>query len=367
MFPEDLKPPVWVLRMGHRPGRDKRVTTHVALLARSFGARGVLVDRRDERLHQTVEEVVKRFGGNFALRSGVSPKREVENFPGAVVHLTMYGEPLRWHVKELKDEERLLVVVGAEKVPGWVYQKADYNISISQQPHSEISSLAVFLHELYGGVEEELSFPGAREVILPAKKGKKVISLEAPPLSELKKEEGWIPDEKEALRILVDVGTPPAVISHCLAAMEFSKDLLARVSKNVKIDERLLLVGSLLHDVGRSRSHGIDHGVIGGELLRGLGVDERLAKVAERHIGAGLDEEDASRLGLPPKRYVPETLEEKIITHIDNMLADSERVPLSTFLERMRKRGLEKVARRALDIQMELETLLDIKFDELIG
>ena len=52
---------ITVLRLGHRPGRDRRVTTHVALVARAFGADKVLVSTRDVALERTVRAVVRKF------------------------------------------------------------------------------------------------------------------------------------------------------------------------------------------------------------------------------------------------------------------------------------------------------------------
>src|SRR2546428_9325757 len=60
-----------VLRLGHRPARDKRVTTHVALTARAFGADAVLVSTRDAGLERTLQALVARFGGTFGVRTGV--------------------------------------------------------------------------------------------------------------------------------------------------------------------------------------------------------------------------------------------------------------------------------------------------------
>ena len=61
---------IYVLRLGHRPDRDKRVTTHVALTARAFGAQGIFVSTKDEELERSVRSVVKRFGGGFSSHHG---------------------------------------------------------------------------------------------------------------------------------------------------------------------------------------------------------------------------------------------------------------------------------------------------------
>jgi len=93
-----------------------------------------------------------------------------------------------------------------------------------------------------------------------------------------------------------------------------------------------------LHDIGRSKTHSIEHGVVGAEILRDLGFDERLALIAERHIGAGITKEEAIELGLPPKDYLPVTLEEKIVAHADNLIFGTERVEIDAVIEKFEKR-----------------------------
>ena len=134
-----------VLRLGHRPSRDKRVTTHVALTARAFGAAEVWVSTKDAELEKTVNSVVSKFGGEFAIRTGIKWRDAVRLWKGKTVHLTMYGQRLDEVMQSLKPVSDLLVVVGAEKVPRDTYDLADWNVSIGNQPHSEIAALAVIV------------------------------------------------------------------------------------------------------------------------------------------------------------------------------------------------------------------------------
>ena len=91
---------------------------------------------------------------------------------GTVVHLTMYGLDLPNVIGDIKTHEKILVIVGAEKVPGEIYGLADYNVAVTGQPHSEISSLALFLDHYFSGQEFMNEFPGARNRIIPSKTGK---------------------------------------------------------------------------------------------------------------------------------------------------------------------------------------------------
>ena len=168
---------ITVLRIGHRPARDKRVTTHVALVARAFGAERILVDARDTALERTVRNVVQRFGGRFDIETGVAWRRALKEFPGTKVHLTMYGLDLIDVLPRLPRTD-LLVVVGAEKVPAEVYRLADYNVAVGHQPHSEVAALAVFLDRLLEGAGVRQEFHGKLR-IRPATRGKDVVSTDA--------------------------------------------------------------------------------------------------------------------------------------------------------------------------------------------
>src|SRR2546422_5630767 len=98
-----------VLRLGHRPARDKRVTTHVALTARVFGADAVLVSTRDPALERTVRNVVRRFGGSFRIETGVSWRGLLRDLKRPKVHPTMYGLPIDYVLPRIPPHEPLIV------------------------------------------------------------------------------------------------------------------------------------------------------------------------------------------------------------------------------------------------------------------
>jgi len=168
---------ITVLRIGHRIARDKRITTHVALVARAFGADKILVDTEDKKIEETIRSTYNRFGGEFIIETGINPKKIIKNWSGLIIHLTMYGEELDKSIKNINKNKDLLVIVGAEKVPPQIYELADYNVSIGNQPHSEVAALAVFLDRYNNGAWQKKKFNGKIE-ILPSNKGKKVISNE---------------------------------------------------------------------------------------------------------------------------------------------------------------------------------------------
>lgn len=167
---------IHVLRLGHRRARDARVTTHVALTARAFGADGLTVAERDDALERTLRDVVRRFGGPFEVQTGVAWRpfvREWKRRGGLVVHLTMYGEPLDRVRRRIRGGD-LLLVVGAEKVPGELFGLADLNVAVGNQPHSEVAALAIALDRVTRGAWARRAFAG-RLAIVPNPRGKTLI------------------------------------------------------------------------------------------------------------------------------------------------------------------------------------------------
>jgi tRNA (cytidine56-2'-O)-methyltransferase len=166
-----------VLRIGHRIDRDKRVTTHVALVARAFGADIIFITTKDEKIKKNIQAVCKRFGGNFEIQTGVDHKKIIKSWKGVIVHLTMYGEELEKAVNQLDTNRDLLIIVGAEKVPPYFYEVADLNVSVGNQPHSEVAALALFLDRYTKAAWRRKQFHGNIQIV-PCVKGKKVLSKE---------------------------------------------------------------------------------------------------------------------------------------------------------------------------------------------
>ena len=174
---------VYVLRLSHRPTRDKRVTTHLFLAARAFGADGAFYSgERDEKIERSVEKVKKSWGGTFGVEYVQDWRRIVKDWKedgGEAVHLTVYGLPIQDVIEQvIASPKDKLVLVGGAKVPGVAYELADWNVSVTSQPHSEVSALGVFLHELFGGRELSRTFENAGIRAVPQAKGKKIVRIE---------------------------------------------------------------------------------------------------------------------------------------------------------------------------------------------
>ena len=128
--------------------------------------------------------------------------------------------------------------------------------------------------------------------------------------------------------------TPENVIDHCKAVYKKAMKIAANFND---VDEDIIRKGALLHDIGRSRTHGITHAVEGVKIAERYGYDEDVLNIIERHIGAGITESEAEKLGLPKKSYVPQTLEEKIVAHADNLVSGSREVDIDFVIEKWKR------------------------------
>lgn len=174
------KKEIVVLRLSHRKERDKRITTHAILVARAFFATKCLyTGDRDIDLENRIRKIVEKWGGNFEIeylkdwRTFLKDIRKENKY--SIVHLTMYGIPIQNLIDKLKEKEKILVIIGSEKVPREIYSLSDYNVAITNQPHSEIAALAIFLDKILEGEELFNEFNNAKIRIVPSECAKKVI------------------------------------------------------------------------------------------------------------------------------------------------------------------------------------------------
>lgn len=172
---------VAVIRIGHRVVRDARVTTHCALVARAFGAKAITIcGEEDEELIKGLRKTTEQWGGPFYITYGSSWRSAcsaAKRRGGMLVHATMYGIPIQKIKKKLQRKKKLAIVVGSQKVPSEVFALADFNVAVTNQPHSEVAALAILLHEIFGGKELEKRFKNCKIRITPTERGKKVEKL----------------------------------------------------------------------------------------------------------------------------------------------------------------------------------------------
>ena len=166
-----------IFRLGHRLPRDCRITTHVALSARAFGATAMYYSgMHDQEMEDAVHKIATKFGGPFTTQhipneNSFLKQKKKEGY--TFIHLTVYGTSFEELPTE-KATDKIIVIVGGEKVPPAIYQLSDYNISVGNQPHSEVAALALVLYHIHG-IQE--AYPGAQRKIIGQKRGKKIETL----------------------------------------------------------------------------------------------------------------------------------------------------------------------------------------------
>ncbi len=167
---------------------------------------------------------------------------------------------------------------------------------------------------------------------------------------------------RREVKALREAGCPDAVVLHCVAVSRNAKNIANAIKKKGhEIDVDFVESASLLHDIGRSKTHGVRHGIEGADILRGAGFAEKYARVCENHIGAGIGREEARELGLPEGNYIPETIEEKVIAHADNCVEGDKVVDVLETVKKLEaKLGKNHPAvKRVLELSDYINTLID--------
>jgi len=127
--------------------------------------------------------------------------------------------------------------------------------------------------------------------------------------------------EKARRLMRVKLANQPHVISHIEMVTKRALEIGRKLKeKGFDVDLELLEVGGYLHDIGRSVTHNVGHAVESSKIIKELGFSDPVIRLVERHVGAGITVEEAGRLGLPKKDYIPKTLEEKILAYADKLL-----------------------------------------------
>jgi uncharacterized protein len=172
--------------------------------------------------------------------------------------------------------------------------------------------------------------------------------------------------EKDAIALLKKAGCDYDVIEHSKTVAEYARKIAIKIKRcaekkghPVNIDVDAVFIGGLLHDIGRSKTHGIDHAVAGARLAIENGLSDKLVNIIEKHIGAGITKEEAAHLGLPVKDYLPGTIEEKIVAHADNLVFGSGVGTLNELTLSLRKKQLdEKIIQRFIELNDEINAMM---------
>ena len=170
------------------------------------------------------------------------------------------------------------------------------------------------------------------------------------------------PSEAECIRLLTEAGCKRRVIVHCCTVWTMAEAMARRIDCDID----LLRAGAFLHDIGRSVDHSIMHAVIGASIADDLGLPREVVEIIRKHVGAGLDEQDVIEMGLPKGNYIPDTIEQKIVCHADNMVSDNKFVPHTYSVDRLMHKGSIRGARRIADLHKELSELYGEDLDSLV-
>jgi tRNA (cytidine56-2'-O)-methyltransferase len=170
-----------ILKLDHRPKRDKRITTHCALVSRAFGAKYYYYTGiKDNNLEKSINKINEEWGNTLTIEYTNKPleiinKHKKNNY--FIIHLTMYGEKIIDKIKYIKKKNNILIIIGGPKVKSIYYQLADYNISITNQPQSEVGALTLILYFLNPNYLIYDKFDNAKKKIIPSKNKKNIINL----------------------------------------------------------------------------------------------------------------------------------------------------------------------------------------------
>ena len=137
--------------------------------------------------------------------------------------------------------------------------------------------------------------------------------------------EGWLPDRKQLFSALKRLGMGERKLKHSQEVAEFALKIAQEVEKDGKeVDKKIVEAGALLHDIGLVCTFddlSPEHSVIGAEIIRKLGLPERVARCAETDEAVSASYQEAKVWTFPilplKETYMPQTIEEKIVCAAD--------------------------------------------------
>jgi uncharacterized protein len=164
-----------------------------------------------------------------------------------------------------------------------------------------------------------------------------------------------LPTTDQALQFLEYSGCSKHVIRHAKAVSKLAVEIAEACNENgCSVNPELVRVGGLLHDIGRAETHSVHHAVKGAQIAESLGLPESIISIIKRHVGGGITEEEARKLGWPEDVYTPERLEEKIVSYADKLIDNSRRVPIEDRIQKLSKdlpsNSIERIRRLHTEI-----------------
>ncbi len=160
---------IWVLVIGKG---TYDTDLNLCLTARAFGASAITFSpmrgKTDPKLTKYCESVNKKWGGKFSVDFSADWKPFLGSKKNYIkVYLTRYGIPMKKLEYAVKTYKNIILVITMSESVKSLYGLVDFNISISSQPHSSVSALAVFLDNFYKGRELAMHFENASYRVVP--------------------------------------------------------------------------------------------------------------------------------------------------------------------------------------------------------
>ena len=118
--------------------------------------------------------------------------------------------------------------------------------------------------------------------------------------------------------ILRNAGVSEEDITHCRKVAEKALEIAVRTKADINME--LVGRGALFHDLGKAKTHEMEHGKIGAEMGKKIGLPQAVTDMMEKHIRGGLTEPEARELNLPVKDYTLRKLEERIVIYADRLV-----------------------------------------------
>ena len=168
-----------------------------------------------------------------------------------------------------------------------------------------------------------------------------------------------LPSREQALQLLREQGCSAKVINHCKAVAELAVETANILKdKGFQINFGLVEIGALLHDIGRSKTHTVDHAIVGAEIGKSAGLPDSVVSIIKRHVGGGITNTEAEKLGWPKDVYVPITLEEKVVSYADKLIENSKRAPIDLTVKKLSGELKWEAAERIQKLHEEIASLI---------
>ena len=169
-----------------------------------------------------------------------------------------------------------------------------------------------------------------------------------------------LPNREQAISILQKNGCTPEVIVHCQAVASLALELSEKFkTKSYPINIALIEAGALLHDLGRAKTHSVNHAIEGMQIAQAENLPDSIICIIKRHVGAGITAEEAKEFNWPKDNYIPQTLEEKIVCYADKCISGTKRIPAEITIKQLQNQKLDDAAQRVRKLHNELTNLLE--------